>query len=92
MRISLVRYALIFLLLLSGCIAAGPSKGKVERDYFDKDKLIIYDKNHNKTGEIRRDYFDKDKWIILDEDGEQVGTIERDYFDPDKWNYKKPGK
>lgn len=62
---------------------------KIDRDFFNKEKLNIIDKDYRKIGTIEPDFFQPDdKLNIYDRNFKKVGTIERDFFNKDKWKIK----
>lgn len=80
---------LIFILL--GASIIFQNGATIEKDFFQPDKLIIYDKDHKRTGTIEPDFFDPSKLIIYDDKNQKIGVIEKDFFNSDKWNIKMKG-
>jgi len=79
-------FCTIVIFTLSLTSLADDKYGYQKRDWIDKDKINIHDRQGKVIGYQKRDWVDKDKINTYDRYGKKTGYLKRDWIDKDKFN------
>ena len=76
----------IGILAISLSVLADDKYGYQKRDWIDKDKINIHDRQGLVIGYQKRDWIDKNKINTYDRYGKKTGYLKQDWIDKDKVN------